>query len=550
MFIATIHTKTKSGEISHTAYVLRESYREGKKVKSRTIANLSHCSKEEITAITWALKNKKDINQITPNIQSSIAGKRFGAVYCVHEILKKFGIVKIFGNSLNGKLGLLQIISRVINQGSRLSTIRTAGHQALCEVLQIEDKISEDNLYKNLAWLSDNQKSIEQKIFQELYKSGSPDLYLYDVTSSYFEGQYNELANYGYNRDKKSGKKQVVAGLLCDPEGYPITIEIFEGNTLDFNTLEHQIKRVAKDFNCKMVTFVGDRGMIKSKQIESLTANDFYFITAITKPQIEKLLQSNVLQMSFFDTELKETEYDSVRYILRRNPARAEEISRTRTSKQMKIETSCKTKNEYLKAHPKAQVSTAVRALESKINKLKLGSYVSVVESSENNRELIILINNEELSEISRLDGCYVIKSNLPKDIDKSTIHSRYKDLSQVETAFKHLKTETLELRPWFVLKEESTRGHAFVAMLAYMVVKYLQKAWIDKDITVNEGLTVLDSLIMIEETLMTGESYNKIPEPNIKMKELLDAAKIKIPKIFPKVNVNVGNRKKLTRKG
>jgi hypothetical protein len=100
------------------------------------------------------------------------------------------------------------------------------------------------------------------------------------------------------------------------------------------------------------------------------------------------------------------------------------------------------------------------------------------------------------------------------------------------------------------VLKEESTRGHAFVAMLAYMVVKYLQKAWIDKDITVNEGLTVLDSLIMIEETLMTGESYNKIPEPNIKMKELLDAAKIKIPKIFPKVNVNVGNRKKLTRKG
>lgn len=550
MFVAAIHTKTKSGKISHTAYVLRESYREGNKVKSRTLLNLSHCSKEDIDAISWALKNKKNLNQILPNIKSSIAGKRFGAVYLVHEILKRFGIVKIFGNSLDGKLGLLQIISRVINQGSRLSTIRTAGYQALCEVLQIEDKISEDNLYKNLAWLSENQKSIEQKLFKERYKSGSPDLYLYDVTSSYFEGQYNELANYGYNRDKKSGKKQVVAGLLCDPDGYPITIELFEGNTLDFNTLESQIKKVAKDFNCKMVTFVGDRGMIKTKQIESLSANDFYFITAITKPQIEKLLQSHVLQMSFFDTELKETEYDSVRYILRRNPARAEEISRSRTSKQLKIETLCKSKNEYLSTHAKARVSTAVQIIEKKIKKLKLESYISVVESLENNRELIILTNKEKLSEISRLDGCYAIKSNLPKYIDKTTIHSRYKDLSQVESAFKHLKTETLELRPWFVLKEESTRGHAFVAMLAYMVVKYLQKAWINIDITVIEGLAALDSLTIIDETLNTGESYNKIPEPNNKMKDLLYAAKIKMPNIFPKVNVNVGNRKKLVRKG
>jgi hypothetical protein len=254
--------------------------------------------------------------------------------------------------------------------------------------------------------------------------------------------------------------------------------------------------------------------------------------------------------MSYFDTELKEIEYDSVRYILRRNPIRAEEIRLSRAGKQMKIETLCKSKNEYLASHTKAHVSTAIKSIEKKINKLNLASIISVSVSSENIRELVIVTDSVQLSELAMLDGCYVIKSNLPYDIDKSTIHNRYKDLAQVENAFKHLKTETLELRPLFVVKEESTRGHAFVSMLAYTVIKYLQKAWINIDITVNEGLAALDSLSMIEETLNTGEIFNTIPEPNKMMKELLDAAKVKMPKIFPMINVNVGSRKKLKRKG
>ena len=549
MFIAKIHTKTKSGKISHTAYILRESYREGGKVKSRTIANLSSCSKEEIFAIDWALKNKHDITKLMSGIKSSVAGKRFGAVYLLHEIMKKLGIVKALGNTLEGKLAQFQILSRLINQGSRLSSVRIAGHQAVCEVLKIEEKINEDNLYKNLAWLTENQNTIEHKLFKARFKKGEPELYLYDVTSSYFEGKCNELGNYGYNRDKKSGKKQVVAGLLCDPEGYPISIELFEGNTLDFNTLGHQIRKVAEDFHCKRVTFVGDRGMIKSRQIETLEANDFYYITAITKPQVEKLLQSKVFEMSFFDTELKEIEYESVRYILKRNPIRAEEISRTREQKQAKVIALCNSKNEYLASHPKAKVSAAIKAIEKRFQKLKTGSYLSVGISPDDSRELIIEIDKDRIAEISMLDGCYVIKSNLPKDIDKSVIHSRYKDLSQVESAFKHLKTETLELRPWFVIKEESTRGHALVAMLSYMVIKYLQSMWIEIDITVNEAISLLDSLIIIEETLHTGESYNKIPEPSIAMKELLDAVNVQMPNFYPQIKVNVGSRKKLKRK-
>ncbi len=549
MFIAKIHTKTKSGKISHTAYVLRESYREGGKVKSRNIANLTNCSKEEIFAIEWALKHKNDLTKLMSAIKSSVVGKRFGAVYVLREVMKKLGITKVLGNSLEGKLAQFQVISRIINQGSRLSSVRTARHQALCEVLKIEEKINEDSLYKNLSWLAENQNKKEQKLFKERCKQGIPELYLYDVTSSYFEGKCNELGNYGYNRDKKSGKKQVVAGLLCDAEGYPITIELFEGNTLDFNTLERQIRKAAEDYNCKRVTFVGDRGMIKSRQIEALTANDFYYITAITKPQVEKLLHSKVFEMSFFDIELKEIRYESVRYILKRNPLRADEIRRTREQKQAKITALCTSKNEYLASHPRAKVSTAIKAIEKKIKRLKTKSYISVTRSSEDSRELKIVIDKEKKSEISRLDGCYVIKSNLPADIDKRVIHSRYKDLSQVESAFKHLKTETLELRPWFVITEESTRGHAFTAMLSYMVIKYLQKAWAEIDMTVNEAITILDSLTIIEETLHTGESYNRIPEPSNTMKEILAALNIQMPNFFPKIKVNVGNRKKLKRK-
>jgi len=548
MYLAKIDRKNKKGEISHTAYVLRESYREGKNVKTRVIANLTNCSKEDIAAIDWALQNKNNPEAFKSRIIKSVLGKRFAGIYLIYMILKKSGICEILGNDLNGKLAIMQVISRVINQGSRLSTIRNAGHQAICEILQIENNICEDDLYKNLTWIAENQRSIEKKIFKRRYKNEKPNIYLYDVTSSYFEGTCNELANFGYNRDKKNGKKQVVAGLLCDSDGLPISIELYKGNTLDFNTLTNQIRKVADDFSCKNVTFVGDRGMIKSKQIESLKAAEFYYITALTKPQMEKLISDKIFEMSFFDIELKEIEHDSVRYVLRRNPVRATEINHVREEKYFKVAKLCDSKNEYLATHPKAKVSTAINVINEKIKKLKLDAYLSVSENKDNKREIEIHIDTDKLSEISRLDGCYVIKSNLSKDVDMKTIHSRYKDLALVESNFKYMKTETLELRPWFVVKEENTRGHAFVVMLAHLVIKELQNAWKEIDITVPEGLTALDAICMIQETLENGETFISIPEPNEELKKLLDAAKVKLPRVFPNVKVNVGTRKKLKR--
>jgi len=169
-------------------------------------------------------------------------------------------------------------------------------------------------------------------------KGHKPELFLYGVTSSYLEGQDNALGAYGYNRDGKKGKKQIVIGLLCDEHGAPISTEVFRGNTQDPATFASQVNKASQRFGCEHVTFVGDRGMIKSGQIRDLAQAGFHYITAITKPQIQTLLKAGVLQMDLFDAELCEVNDEGVRYVLRRNPLRADELAASRADKKASVE--------------------------------------------------------------------------------------------------------------------------------------------------------------------------------------------------------------------
>lgn len=543
MFIVHIKNQNKNPK-TNTCTLLRESYRENGKVKTRTITNLSHLSEVDIQAIDFALKNKQDIYDILNKKAEQKFFKSIGAVLLVKEVLKKLGIVNALGNKLDGKLAMLQVISRVINHGSCLSTIRYTSQQALCEVLNIYEKINEDSLYENLQWLSHEQSKIELKIFKNRYKDSVPTLFLYDVTSSYFEGTKNELGNYGYNRDKKQGKMQIVAGLLCDENGYPLTIEVFKGNTLDYKTLESQIIKVAQRFNCKRVVFVGDRGMIKEKQIICLTENDFFYITAITKPQIQKLLNDKVFDMSLFDEELKEVEYNGVRYVLRRNPKRAEQLRKNREGKEADLMKFVKGRNDYLQAHSRARVGTAHKRATEKLKKLKLDNYLSIQQVKDNARAIEMIVDTKALSDISMLDGCYVIKTNMNKDASKEMVHSRYKDLSKVERAFRNMKTEVLELRPWYVRKAESSRGHAFVVMLAYSVEKYLEEVWKCVKKPFKECISTLSQISLMEETDKNGDKQYVIPELNDEMKELLTLAGIELPKKYPVKPINVVSNK------
>ncbi|EQD63828.1 transposase IS4 family protein, partial [mine drainage metagenome] len=178
--------------------------------------------------------------------------------------------------------------------------------------------------------------------------------------SSYLEGMKNEYADFGYNRDKKRGKMQIVIGLLTDDDGWPISIEVFRGNTNDVKTFTSQVKKLASDFGCESVTMVGDRGMIKTEQIADLSEQRFYYITATTKAQMETLLKQKVIQMELFTEKLCEIEHEGIRYILRKNPVREKEIQDSRNGKVEKIRNIVDERNKYLSDHPKANVSTAV----------------------------------------------------------------------------------------------------------------------------------------------------------------------------------------------
>jgi transposase len=192
------------------------------------------------------------------------------------------------------------VMARLIDQGSRLSATRLARTHSVAELLGI-DGFTEDDLYGALDWLSEHQDRIEHRLYKHTFGDQPPRLFLYDVTSSYLEGDGNELGDWGYNRDKKRGRKQIVIGLLCAADGTPVAVRVFRGNTSDVQTFAAQVAKLATDFGCEQVTMVGDRGMIKSAQVQELQEVGFSYITAITKPQIRSLLKDGAIQLGLFD---------------------------------------------------------------------------------------------------------------------------------------------------------------------------------------------------------------------------------------------------------
>jgi transposase len=546
--VATMHVdvayKKQNGK-SYRRVLLRQNYREDGKVKHRTIANLSNCTEEEIQAIKLALKYKGDLTKIGSfqgNVQSK-QGLSIGAIFLIKTIAERLHITKALGNSIQAKLALWQIMARIIEQGSRLSAVRLAQRHAVCDLLNLPG-FSEDDLYNNLDWLCDNQEKIENKLFLSRYKNKRiSNLFLYDVTSSYLEGVENELGDWGYNRDGKKGKLQIVIGLLTDEEGVPVSVEVFKGSTNDTKTFLNQIKKIAERFKVKEVTMVGDRGMIKSTQIEDLKEEKFNYITCITKPQIESLLKKETIQIELFSEKICEVEKDNIRYILRRNPIRVQEIENTRLDKIKKIEELIEEKNNYLLEHKKAAVEVALRNVSKEIEKLKISNFVKI-ENKE--RRLFLKIDHEKKEESAKLDGCYVVKTELKKElVSAETIHRRYKEIALVERGFRTMKTGLLETRPVFVRKEKRTRGHVFIVMLAYIIIHELQNLWSELDLTIEEGITELATIDSMEITI--GEtSYHQIPEPREMGKELLRLAKVNLPPAMPCNNIKVATKRTL----
>ena len=531
------------GGKSYRRYLLRESFREDGKVKHRTLANLSHCSEEEIAALKLALKHKGDLAELISIEEiGTKQGMRIGAVFCLKAIAERIGLSRALGYHREGRLALWQVLARCIDQGSRLSAVRLAESHAVCDLLGL-DAFNEDHLYGNLAWLAEKQEAIEKRLFRQHYGSATPQLFLYDVTSSYLEGIQNLLAAFGYNRDGKKGKKQLVIGLLTGPDGTPVAVRVFIGNTPDTQTVAEQVRILAGSFGVEAVTLVGDRGMLKQAETDLLNEKGFRYITAITRAQIMKLIREGVFQMELFEEKLCEVEADGIRYVLRRNPERARELTRNREDKLKGIQKLMDKKNLYLAEHPRARVEIAQRDVAEKAEQLKVAEWVKVVTQG---RTLDLVVDEAAKREAAMLDGCYAIKTDLPaKAATAEAIHERYKDLAQVERAFRTFKSGHLEVRPTFVRSEASTRGHVFVVMLAYLLEQELDRYWRDLEVTIAEGIDELGSLRGTELTIGQA-TCQKVPEPVGLSKQLLEAADIRLPDILPLRKVHVATRKKL----
>jgi len=315
--------------------------------------------------------------------------------------------------------------------------------------------------------------------------------------------------------------------LLTDNEGYPITVEVFEGNTCDMQTVSSQIKKLSGRFGVKEVTLVGDRGMLKSVQIEELERYGFSYITAITKAQIEVLLKAGTLQMGLFDESVAEVRSEGIRYIMRRNPQRAREMQKSRTQRLEVLKEKAKALTEYLHNHPRASAEKGETRIRELCERLRLSSWIGL---SLRERVLSVSVLEERLQEESRLDGCYVVTTKLsPEEISAQEIHDRYKDLSIVEQAFRRLKTGYLEIRPIYVRKERRTRAHVFVTMLGYLLIHEFWKR------TQHLGYALHDMIDMLEKiqtvyVSVGGKTIKRVPEPDPESQAILQAIGIGLP--------------------
>jgi len=402
------------------------------------------------------------------------------------------------------------VIARVIDQGSRLSAVRLAMSHAACDVLGL-GPFDEDALYENLDWLAHRQATVEDQLFAQRTKTKPVSLFLYDVTSSYLEGTHNELAAFGYNRD---GKKREAPDChrLTLPRGRPSGLyRSLSRNTQDPQTFAAQITKVKARFGVHAITFVGDRGMIKSQQIEDLAQQGLHYITAITKPQIEKLLRTGPCKWTSLirswlrcsRMKVYATCCGGILYVPKKSGT-------PRHAKLATLQAHVAKQNQYLTNHPRANAQGALQKLVARAEKLRIADWVELTVAE---RALTLTVQEDAQTEAAKLDGCYVLKTDLtPQQAKKELVHDRYKDLASVEHAFRTCKTAHLEVRPIFLRLEARTRAHAFVVMLAYQIIQYLTSCWSNFDLTVEEGLQALTTLCLVEVSPKTAPAITPSP--------------------------------------
>jgi len=469
---------------SPPAVLLRESYRDGGKVKTRTLANLTNWPDAKVEALRRLLKGEiGGLGQGEAQIERSLP---HGHVAAVLGMARKLKLDKLLAGAPErlAKLALAMIVARVLEPAAKLATARqlseaTAAH-SLGAVLELGE-VDEDELYAALDLLGKAQPRIEAALAKRHLRNGC--LVLYDLTSSYLEGRKCALGQYGYSRDGKAGKLQIVFGLLCAADGCPVAVEVFDGNTGDPSTLAAQVAKLKEKFKLSRVVLVGDRGMITKARIEEdLAPAGLDWLTALRAPAIQELAaDGGPLQLSFFDerdmAEITAPDYPGERLIVCRNKALAAERGRKReellaaAAKELaKIAASVTRSRNPLRGADKIGLKAGAA-----LNKRKMAKHfeLAITDAS-----FTYSRNQASIQKEAALDGFYVLRTSVPAEtLEAPAVALAYKSLSQVERAFRSLKTVDLEVRPIHHRLAERVRAHVFLCMLAYYVAWHMHQA-------------------------------------------------------------------------
>jgi len=529
--------------------LLRTSFHEDGKTKHTQHGRITGCTLPQLKLLQHAFRENV-IPTDSPDAFQIIQSKEYGASFALLEMIKKTGLDKAISSKpqpwVNSVLAM--VIGRVIYAGSKLSLCHLQENTSLWELCGITGKIDvEKHCYLPLDNLLAYQTRIQKKLAKKHLQDGQ--LVLYDITSSYLEGEYEQssLVEFGYNREGKKGHEQIVIGLLCNKEGCPVGVEVFKGSTKDSTTVVDKINEIRTVYGIQKIIFVGDRGMVTKHNLEILSAKkelskDLSTITALTRADINHLLENNVIQPELFDehsiVEVTDPTDPQKRYCLCRNPTRAEKDLATREALLQKT----KEKIEAIAAYKN---STTVEILGARIGKVlaqyNTGKYVtwnvipdkegekSIVKSR--NHKVIWAFNESVLEREKELMGCYIITSNVkPEDMTALQIVASYKKLIMVEKAFRNLKTVQLEVRPIYHKRDDRIRAHVFLCMLAYYVQWHLQQCLVP---LMNEGKgknrrwtfsNVIETLkqVTCNKVKIRGAELFKISQPTSEQQKIM----------------------------
>jgi Transposase DDE domain len=466
---------------SPPAILLRESFRENGRVRKRTLANLSDWPTTLVEGFRTLLKGGVAVAEEGIAIRRALP---HGHAAAVLGTIRAIGLDRLLGKPTDKRLAPLTIAliaSRLVSPASKLATARDLAADTACSSLgRLLDlgAVDEVELYRALDWLGARQAAIEGALARRHLKDGA--LVLYDVSSSWLEGRCCELARFGYSRDGKKGKLQIVYGLLCAADGCPVAVEVFEGNTADPMTLSAQIDKLKERFGLSRVVLVGDRGMITSARIrDELRPAGLDWITALRAPQIRALVDAGAFQLSLFDerdlAEITAPDFPGERLVVCRNPLLAEERTRKREDLLHATEAALtKLADQIARGTGPTGQDKIARGVGRIENRYKLAKLFDITVAEDG---FTFGRNHARIADEARLDGFYVIRTSVEdKALAAENVVGAYKSLARVERAFRSLKTVDLHLRPIHHWLAPRVRAHVFLCMLACHVEWHMRE--------------------------------------------------------------------------